>query len=33
MEEGDYINIPAHTKHRVEKTDSKKETVWLTVFY
>lgn len=31
MKEGDYINIPAHIKHRVEKTD--KETVWLTVFY
>ena len=31
MKEGDYINIPAHTKHRVEKTD--KETIWLSVFY
>ena len=33
MKEGDYINIPAHLKHRVEKTDDKQETVWLTVFY
>lgn len=32
MKEGDYINIPAHVKHRVEKTD-KEGTVWLTVFY
>ena len=31
MKEGDYIIIPAHAKHRVEKTD--KETIWLTVFY
>ncbi len=33
MQEGDYINIPAHTKHRLEKTDPKKETIWLAVFY
>ena len=33
MQEGDYINIPAHVKHRVEKTDSEKETIWLAVFY
>ena len=31
MKKGDYILIPAHAKHRVEKTD--KETIWLTVFY
>lgn len=31
MGEGDYIIIPAHVKHRVEKTDE--ETVWLTIFY
>jgi len=33
MKSGDYINIPAHVRHRVEKTDSGKETIWLTVFY
>ena len=30
---GDYINIPSHTKHRVEWTDPKLETVWLAVYY
>ncbi len=33
LSEGDYINIPAHKKHRVEWTDPKIETVWLTLFY
>lgn len=33
MKEGDYINIPKHVKHRVEKTNNEKEMVWLTVFY
>ena len=33
MQEGDYINIPSHTKHRIEKTDPKGETIWLAVFY
>ena len=33
MQEGDYINIPAHVKHRIEKTDTKKETIWLAVLY
>ncbi len=30
---GDYINIPAHKKHRVEWTDPEEETVWLAVHY
>ena len=30
---GDYINIPLHTKHRVEWTDPDTETVWLAVHY
>ena len=30
---GDYLNIPAHTRHRVEWTDPQQETVWLAVFY
>ena len=33
MKQGDYINIPAHQKHRVEWTDPKNETIWLTVHY
>ena len=33
MKEGDYINIPTHVKHRVEKTDSGEETVWLAIHY
>ena len=30
---GDYINIPAHTRHRVESTDSDNITVWLAIHY
>lgn len=30
---GDYINIPAHEKHRVSWTDPDQVTVWLAVFY
>jgi len=30
---GDYLNIPAHQKHRVEKTDEKEITIWLAMFY
>jgi cupin 2 domain-containing protein len=30
---GDYLNIPAHTKHKVAWTDLDKVTVWLAVFY
>ena len=33
MEPGDYINIPAHAKHRVEWTDLIENTVWLAVYY
>ncbi len=33
MKTGDYINIPAHKKHRVEWTDPKEETIWLAVHY
>jgi cupin 2 domain-containing protein len=29
---GDYINIPAHRKHRVEWTTPDEPTVWLAVF-
>ncbi len=30
---GDYLNIAAHTRHRVEWTDPDQETVWLAVHY
>lgn len=30
---GDYLNIPAHCKHRVAWTDPQQLTVWLAVFY
>jgi cupin 2 domain-containing protein len=30
---GDFINLPAHTKHRVEWTKPDEKTVWLAVFY
>ncbi len=33
LKAGDYINISAHTKHKVKWTDSKTETVWLAVHY
>ena len=30
---GDYINIPARTRHRVEWTTGAEETIWLAIFY
>lgn len=33
MTSGDYVLIPAHRKHRVEKTSAEEPTVWLAVFY
>ncbi len=33
LKKGDYLNIPAHTKHRVEWTDKTGETIWLAIFY
>lgn len=30
---GDWLQIPAHEKHRVAWTDEDVETVWLAVFY
>ena len=30
---GDWIEIPANTRHRVEWTDAEKPTVWLAVHY
>ncbi len=33
MKTGDFINIPAHKKHRVEWTNPEEETIWLAVHY
>ena len=33
MKPGDWINIPAHRKHRVEWTTPDEQTIWLAVFY
>jgi len=33
MKPGDWINIPAHRKHRVDWTDPAQITIWLAVFY
>lgn len=33
LQPGDFLNIPAHTKHRVEWTTPDEPTVWLAVFY
>lgn len=33
MGPGDYLDIPAHQRHRIEWTDSNEPTVWLAVFY
>ncbi len=31
MQAGDWIEIPAHVRHRVEQTDAARPTVWLAV--
>ena len=33
LAEGDYVNIPAHQKHRVSYTDPDSETLWLAIHY
>ena len=33
LKPGDYMNIPAHRKHRIEWTDPNTETVWVAVMY
>lgn len=30
---GDYLNIPAHQKHRVQATNASQPTIWLAIFY
>jgi len=33
LKPGDYLNIPAHVRHRVEWTDPTGDTIWLAVHY
>jgi cupin 2 domain-containing protein len=33
LKAGDYLNIPAHKKHKVSWTKPDVETIWLAVFY
>ena len=33
MHPGDYIQIPAHQRHRIEWTDAKRKTVWLALHF
>lgn len=33
LQAGDFINITAHKKHKVEWTDPDRETIWLAVHY
>lgn len=33
MKAGDWLNIPAHRRHRVEWTTPDEKSVWLAVFY
>ncbi len=33
LQRGSYVNIPAHTRHRVAWTDPNQKTVWLAIQY
>jgi len=33
LEEGDWVDLPAHCRHRVDFTDPERETVWLAFFW
>lgn len=33
LNKGDHLNIPAHIKHKVIRTDPNNVTIWLAVFY
>ncbi|MEJ2742245.1 MAG: cupin domain-containing protein [Gammaproteobacteria bacterium] len=33
LSKGDYVNIPAHKKHKVSWSDPGQITIWLAVFY
>lgn len=33
LKKGDYLNIPAHTRHKVTRTDTNGVTIWLAIHY
>ena len=33
LKKGDYLNIPAHTRHKVTRTDPDNITIWLAIHY
>ena len=33
LKPGDYVNIPAHVRHRVAWTADNEDTVWLAIYY
>ena len=33
LQPGDFLNIPAHARHRVEWTDPEQKTLWLALHY
>ena len=33
LQRGDYVHLPAHTRHRVEWTDAGEPTIWLAVHH
>ncbi|GKS69401.1 cupin 2 domain-containing protein [Nitrosomonas sp. PY1] len=33
LDEGDYINIPAHVRHKVSWVDPNNKTIWLAIHY
>jgi len=33
LQPGDYLELPAHCRHRVEWTDPDRETIWLALHY
>lgn len=33
LQAGDFVNIPAHCRHRVDWTDPNQATIWLAIFY
>ncbi len=33
LKPGDYLNLPAHAKHRITWTDTQEKTVWLALHY
>ena len=33
LKQGDYLNIKAHQKHKVQSTSPNETTVWLAIFY